>query len=139
MKVAIPTNGERGLDEEVSNIFGRAPFFTIVDLDSMSVVAKRNPGSLAQHAAGVASARAILNSGTSAVITREIGPNSYEILREAGVKVFSGVGTVKDVVERLKRGELEEFKEHTRGFGHDLGRGRGFGRGFGRGGRGRWM
>ena len=125
MKIAIPTNGDRGLDEEVSQIFGRAPFFTIVDLDSMAVVPKRNPGSLAQHAAGVASARAILNSGASVVITREIGPNSYEILKEAGVKIFSGDGVIRDVVERFKRGELKEIDYIVRGFGRGRGRGRG--------------
>lgn len=37
MKICIPTLGEKGLDEQVSEHFGSAPYFTIIDLESNGV------------------------------------------------------------------------------------------------------
>jgi hypothetical protein len=37
VKVAIPTMGNNGMDEYVSEHFGRAPTFTLVDLDTNKV------------------------------------------------------------------------------------------------------
>ncbi len=141
MRIAIPTTGEKGLDDIVSPVFGRAPFFTFVDLDDngniSNVFTKQNPGSLAQRSAGIAAAQTIISNGANVVIAQQIGPNSFDILRAGNIKILSGAGNVKDVVERYKRNELPELAM-SGGFGRGFGRG--FRKGFGRGGfgRGRW-
>ncbi len=139
VRIAIPTNGDKGLDEVVSPIFGRAPYFTYVDVDGdvKNVFSKQNAGSLARNAAGIASAQGLLHNGANVVIAQSIGPNSFDILKEAGVKILSGSGSVKDLIEKYKSGSLSEVnvpQESGRGMGRGLGRGfgRGMGRGFGR-------
>ncbi len=132
MIVAIPTMGDKGLDEVVSSIFGRAQFFTFVDGDNVEI--KKNPGAFAQHAAGVVSAKIILNSGAKVVIAQQIGPTSYELLKEAGVEIFRGSGRIKDVLEKLEKNELDKLLPG--GYGHGFG-GHGGGHGFGGHGR-RW-
>jgi len=49
MKVAVPTMGNEGLDEEVGQHFGRVPTYTIVDTETNDVKVINNTS---QHAGG---------------------------------------------------------------------------------------
>jgi predicted Fe-Mo cluster-binding NifX family protein len=95
--------------------------------------------------AGIQSAQFIASKGAEAVITGNCGPNAMSALSAAGVKVIIGqTGTVREAVERYKRGELGSTPaanvEAHYGMGGGGGMGRGMGRGMGMGGgKGRGM
>jgi len=101
--------------------------------------------------AGIQSAQFIASKGAVAVITGNCGPNAMSALSAAGVKVIIGqTGTVREAVERYKRGELgstpaanveAHYGMGGGGMGGGMGRGmgRGKGRGMGGGGMGRAM
>ncbi|MBC7110505.1 MAG: NifB/NifX family molybdenum-iron cluster-binding protein [Archaeoglobi archaeon] len=106
MKVAVPTMGTRGLEEEISQHFGRAPTFTIVDLESNEVEIIPN---MSEHMGGTGKPpEHLAKLGVSAVIVSGIGPRAIEMFRSFGIEVYSGAsGRVKDAIELFKRGLLQ--------------------------------
>ncbi len=112
MKVAISTTSG-GLDDKVSEVFGRAVSFTIVDIENgevKNVEVVRNDFAVRGGGAGVAVSQFLVDKGVNAVITGNVGPNALAVLSSAGVKVYRGGGLkVKEAIEKLVRGELEEI------------------------------
>ena len=141
MKVAVSSNGDK-LDAQLDPRFGRCAFFLVVNPDDMSFQVFENESAFQGGGAGIQAAQFLTSQGVEAVITGHCGPNAVQTLSAAGVELFAGqAGTVKEVVERFKTGNLKRTSEATvdSHFGMDsgtgIGRGGGMGRGMG-GGRG---
>jgi predicted Fe-Mo cluster-binding NifX family protein len=118
MKIAITSTG-RTLDAEVDGRFGRAQIFLIVDTETSGVKAVDNQQNLdAPQGAGIQAAKTIVDKGAEVLITGHCGPNAFKALQVAGVKVVvDAQGTVGQMVERFKRGELE-FAQNSDVPGH---------------------
>ena len=112
MRVAVSTTSG-GLDDKVSDVFGRAVSFTIVDVEDgeiRNIDIVRNDFAVRGGGAGVAVSQFLADTGVNAVITGNVGPNALAVLSSAGIKVYRGSGlTVKEAIEKLIRGELEEI------------------------------
>ncbi len=112
MKIAVSTISG-GLDDNVSEMFGRAASFTLVDVENgeiKNVEVVRNDFAVRGGGAGVAVSQFLVNKGVNAVITGNVGPNALAVLSSAGVKVYKGSGlTVREAVGRLVEGKLEEI------------------------------
>ena len=55
MKIAIPTKGDKGLEDSVSDVFGRSERFTILEIADGSIVnveVVENPAASYKHGAG---------------------------------------------------------------------------------------
>lgn len=131
MKICV-TAVAPSLDAQIDPRFGRCAYFIIIDLDTMSFKAIPNTSASALSGAGIQAAQTVVNEGVEAVITGSVGPNAYQVLASAGVKIFTGAfGTVKEAVEAYKTGRLREA--FAPGFGMGRGMGMGMGRGMGRG------
>ena len=105
MRIAVTSAGE-GMDSEVDPRFGRAAFFIIGDTKTMEFTAVANENA-AGGAAGIGSARRIIDEGAEAVLTGNCGPNAERTLSVAGVKLYTAVtGTVTEAVELFKSGQL---------------------------------
>ena len=105
MRIAVTSTGE-GLNSEVDPRFGRAAFFMIGDTETMDFTAVENENA-AGGAAGVGSAKRIIDEGAEAVLTGHCGPNAERTLSAAGVKLYTGVtGKVAEAVELFKSGQL---------------------------------
>ncbi|MEM0053484.1 MAG: NifB/NifX family molybdenum-iron cluster-binding protein [Nitrososphaeria archaeon] len=130
MKVAVSSTGN-SLDSQVDPRFGRCPYFLIVDTDTMQFEIIENRSAFEVSGAGIQAAQNIVLKGVQVVITGNVGPNAYQVLSSAGVRVLTeAYGTVKEAIEKFKRGELvESFGSGLRGGG----RGRGYGMSVGRG------
>ena len=139
MKVCV-TAGASGLDAPMDPRFGRCPFFVIVDLDSMSENSVSNTNVMATSGAGIQAAQEVARQGATALITGNIGPNAMQTLSAANIDVYlhqSG-GSVRDVVEKFKRGEFTKIAAPSVQPHAGMGQGRGSGgQGRGRGGGGR--
>jgi predicted Fe-Mo cluster-binding NifX family protein len=128
MKVAISSLG-RDLESPVDPRFGRCPYFVIVDVETLAYEAISNSAVGTPHGAGIQAAQLIVSKGARAVLTGNIGPKAFSALSATGVEVLTGAsGTVKDTLERFKRGELSSSVAPTVG-GHFGQGGRGMGRG----------
>jgi predicted Fe-Mo cluster-binding NifX family protein len=128
MKICVSSTAN-SLDAPVDLRFGRCPYFIIVDLETMQFEAIPNMASGAMGGAGIQAAQIIASKGAKVVITGNVGPNAFQALSAAGIKIITGVyGTVREVVEKYKRGELKEMNASAVGghFGMGAGRGRGW-------------
>jgi predicted Fe-Mo cluster-binding NifX family protein len=89
-----------------------------------------NMASGATGGAGIQAAQTIASKGAKVLITGNVGPNAFQALSVAGIKIVTGAfGTVREVVEKYKRGELSETSAPTVGGHFGMGRGRGRGQG----------
>lgn len=135
MKVCVTaTAGD--LNAQVDPRFGRCQHFVFVDSDTMAIEAMPNEAIAAPGGAGIQAAQTVVNKGVDVLISGNIGPNAFQVLSAAGVKVVTGAyGTVKEAVEMYKNGKLSETGVSTvaahAGMGMGGGRGGGRGMGFG--------
>jgi predicted Fe-Mo cluster-binding NifX family protein len=132
MKIAI-SSSDGSLDGAIFPTLGRCPFFTIVEDKEMKSNALENPGGMAGGGAGIAAAQTIIDSGAGAVITGNCGPNALAVLLRAGIRVYTTSGQIKDAINALAEGKLQELKSPTNPGHFGMGFGRGQGRGFGGG------
>jgi predicted Fe-Mo cluster-binding NifX family protein len=128
MKICV-TAAADGLDDQLDPRFGRCPYFVIVDSETMKFETVANTASGAMGGAGIHAAQMVASKGVKVLITGNVGPNAFQALSAAGIKIVTGAfGTVREAVERYKRGELkgETSAPTVRGhFGMGMGRGRG--------------
>jgi len=108
MKIAISAEGQ-DLESPVDPRFGRAQWFIIADLETGGFEAINNEQNLnAAQGAGIQAAENVASYSASYLITGHCGPNAFRALSAAGIKVIVGAeGTVAEVLERFKRGELK--------------------------------
>jgi len=136
MKVAVSSNG-KNLDARLDPRFGSCQFFLIVNPEDMSFAALNNKGAAQGDGAGIRTAQFLASQGVGAVITGNCGPNAVQTLSAAGIELFPDqAGTVKEVVERFKKGNLKPINEATvdSHFGINVAAGSGRGDGMGGGG-----
>ncbi len=108
MRLCVPTEDDRGLAATMAEHFGRAPFFTFVDVgggvddDTARVV--RNPDCHA-HTGGCHHVPILEAHGADAVVCRGIGRRAAAALIEAGIAVHApSARTVADIVTEFRQG-----------------------------------
>jgi len=142
LKVAVSATGT-DLEAQVDPRFGRCQYLVIVDTDTMEFEVTMNSSASAMSGAGIQTAQTVADKGVQAVITGNVGPNAYQVLSSAGVRIFIGAfGTVREAIESFKNGQLREATTPGpagKGMGPGMGMGGGMGRGRRMGmGRGMW-
>lgn len=114
MRVCIPTISEAGLDGRLSPHFGKAPYFTLADVEAGRVRALSNPN--ARHEEGRCDAvQAVRGMGVDVVVCRGMGPKALESLRRHGVAVLVTDGwTVAEALRGFREGLLAPLtREHA--------------------------
>jgi len=131
MRIAIPTQGTAGLDDQVEEHFGRAQHYTLIDIENGEITdvqvldvpyAEHGPGDLPNW---------LHSQGVDVVLAWGMGPRAVEFFEQLGIEVITGAtGRVREVVEGYLRGSLEtiewvEPEGHGRGHRHRHGKGPG--------------
>jgi predicted Fe-Mo cluster-binding NifX family protein len=137
MKIAVSATTPN-LDADIDPRFGRCQYFIIVDPDTMEFETLANSGAAAGGGAGIATAQTLTGKNIETVITGNCGPNAYDALTAAGIKVVTNAsGKVRDAVRQYKSGQFKassqpnvapHFGSGGRGMGGGMGRGRGMSR-----------
>lgn len=111
MKVAISATGNH-LNADVDNRFGRCPWLLLVDTDSLQCEAIQNTAADAQSGAGTSTAQLVLEKEAEVVISGQVGPNAYEVLKQGGVRIFiaSKEMTAEEAVDKFKNNQLEQME-----------------------------
>ena len=112
VKLAVPTEGDKGLEDSISEVFGRSGKFTIIEVVNGSIVKVEiieNPAASYRHGAGPIVVKILSDMGVNAVAAREFGLGVSTLLEQNGIKKFNvkaGI-TVKEAVQKI----LEELSK----------------------------
>jgi predicted Fe-Mo cluster-binding NifX family protein len=101
MKICVSAMGG-SMEAKVSERFARAPYFIIVDSETMKFVPIVNSAENMQGGAGPEAVRQISENGAEVILTGDLGPNAQFALKEAGIKGVTGVSggkTIRQAVE----------------------------------------
>jgi predicted Fe-Mo cluster-binding NifX family protein len=133
------TSTGKDIEARIDTTFGRAPYFLIIDTDTNATEVIENTAGTQGQGAGIAAAQLISNKGVDGVLTGYVGPNAFDALKAAGIKLFVGASSkdrVKEALAKFNKGEYKEAPTPSEippcGQGMGRGRGRGMGRGRGR-------
>jgi predicted Fe-Mo cluster-binding NifX family protein len=144
MRLVISSSGS-GLDSPVDFRFGRCPYFVLVETGDRKIKSHKAVGNVSANqmgGAGMTAAQAVADMRPDAIITGNMGPRAFQVFTQLGIDVYQGNGTVREVAERLLKGELQKISGPTGPMfmGGRPGMGNAPGRGLGRGaGRRGWQ
>lgn len=99
--IAIPTSGNKGLDDRVHEHFGKAPTFTLLNLETGGLTIIDNTS---EQMGGTLSAPELIRStGADTVAVGHLDPRAAERCAELGISVLCGAsGSVRDVMQQVR-------------------------------------
>ncbi len=107
MKIAISSMGNQ-MDSLVDPRLGRAAWFIVVDTETMDFNAIPNEAAEASQGAGIQAAQTMCKLGITAVITGNVGPNAFQALTAAGIRMFEAVNvSVKAAVDQFMNDDVQ--------------------------------
>ena len=111
MKIAITSIGAK-LKDKVDPRFGRCRYFILFDTETNKFEAVENTGAQGMGGVGVQSGQIMADKGVEAVLTGSCGPNAFQTLQVAGIKVITGAsGTVQEAIDKFKLGKLKAISQ----------------------------
>jgi predicted Fe-Mo cluster-binding NifX family protein len=111
LKIAVPTKAYAGLEDTVSEVFGKAKTFTIVDVENGQVRKVRvidNPAASYDYGSGPVAVKTLADLKVDFVMAAELGPGASGLLehyriRKVSVKPNTRVADViKENLAKLK-------------------------------------
>lgn len=111
MKIAITSMGPK-LEDKVDPRFGRCHYFILFDTETNQFEAIENTGAQGMGGVGILSGQIMADKGVEIVLTGSCGPNAFQTLQVAGIKVITGAaGTVQGAIDKFKLGELKAISQ----------------------------
>ncbi|PKP55586.1 dinitrogenase iron-molybdenum cofactor biosynthesis protein [Candidatus Atribacteria bacterium HGW-Atribacteria-1] len=111
MKIAITSMGAK-LEDKVDPRFGRCHYFILFDTDTNKFEAIENTGAQGIGGVGIQSGQIMADKGVKTVLTGSCGPNAFQILQVAGIKVITGAtGTVQEAIDKFKSGAFKAVSQ----------------------------
>ena len=113
-RIVVPTVNESGLNAQIAEHFGRAPYFAVVELaDNGEVLDVKTVTNVGEHAGGMGYTHDnILEFRPNAIIVYGMGPRGLSTFQSAGVAVLkANANTVKEVVAAYRDDKLQELTE----------------------------
>ena len=118
MKVAITTE-KIGLNSNVSQVFGRSPYITIVNLENNEIKKETTIENPVKHEKGAGNLLAdyLVKKEIDTIISKKMGPVAFYILQNAGITVYksSALNATKNL-KLLDEGKLKEVTTISSGY-----------------------
>jgi predicted Fe-Mo cluster-binding NifX family protein len=108
IKIAIPTNGKKGMEDTVSEVLGRATTFTIIELKENAteiIEILENPAASYKHGAGPIVIKMLIDKGVEMITAGEFGPGVYTLLEQHKITMLtvkSGITVTNALKESMK-------------------------------------
>lgn len=120
----MSTDG-RSLGSQVSPIFGRCPYFLIVEVEDGKIKDSKvleNSAIDQSSGAGTAAAQLVGDEEIDSVVSGAVGPKAFSALKKWKIDVFEAEpGSVEDNIEKLFAGELVKVEEPSGPAGMGMG------------------
>ncbi|HHU63610.1 MAG TPA: diguanylate cyclase [Clostridiales bacterium] len=111
MKIAVSSTG-KNLSSMTDVRFGRCNYFVIYDTEGQQVKAIENKGQMSGAGAGIAAANQIIDEDVDVVITGNMGPNAFRLVKNSDINIYrSGVVEVEKAIQLFKDGKLDELTD----------------------------
>lgn len=118
VKICIPAENDLGMDAQVCDHFGSAPFFVIVETgtDTCEVISNRND----HHEHGQCMPVQQLGTfGLDGLVCRGMGRNALARFTSIGIEVFTTRSqTVGEILEEARTGRLQPLDANQACAGH---------------------
>jgi predicted Fe-Mo cluster-binding NifX family protein len=116
MKIAIPVN-EKNIKSEVSQSFGRSPYFLIYDKETKKSVFIDNPAAQCSGGAGIKAAQTLVDENVRVIIAPRYGENAAKVLLNAEIKVLKNIaGGADDNIKAYENNKLDVLADIHKGF-----------------------
>lgn len=116
MKIAMPVD-DKSIETNISQSFGRAPYFLIYDTESKESIFLDNSAAASQGGAGIKAAQTIVDNQVAALLTPRCGENAAEVINKANIQMFKVINdSIEDNVNALKDGKLSLLVDIHAGF-----------------------
>ena len=110
MQIAISLQENKGLESKVSTIFGRCPFFMFIDPQNKEFEIKENAAKTASGGAGIQAAQMVVDQGSGAVISGNLGPKAHSVLASASIPVYQFPGgSAQEALEAYQQDSLKSL------------------------------
>lgn len=112
VRIVVPVSDEKGIDSHLSQHFGRAPFYAIIDLDEKGqVIGQGTIANTSEHFGGIGlPPDRILQLKPKALVTYGLGSKALRMFQDVGVAVLrTEANTVREVVSAYNNDELQEL------------------------------
>jgi len=89
--IAIPTKGDRGKWDTVSEVFAKAATFTFVEVREGKVIGVKvedNPARDLKQGSGPIAVKTLKDEGVGAIVAGELGPGATTLLEMNGIKMI---------------------------------------------------
>jgi predicted Fe-Mo cluster-binding NifX family protein len=112
-RIAIPTNNKKGLQDEVADVFARAPTFTIIEFfddEIKKVEVEINKAAKIKHGAGPIVSRELVQKNIDYIVAAELGPGATDFLKMEDVKIIKVHPKIKvnEAIEKILLNGLEQ-------------------------------
>lgn len=114
MKIVIPVLNDAGLDSNISDHFGRVPYYLILEIDNEGKVKNHSTiPNISEHRGGIGKpADHIIKLEPDAIVAKRMGPRAINLFQKAKIAVLkTGANNVINVISAYKKGELLELTE----------------------------
>lgn len=108
MKIAIPSEGDKGLQEHIAEHFGRCPFYTILDENKNVLQILKNTSA---HMGGQLQPPELLaENGIQVLLCRGIGRKALGLGKELGIDIYVDYNstTVEGIFDQYKANSLSK-------------------------------
>jgi predicted Fe-Mo cluster-binding NifX family protein len=122
-RIALATEDNQGLNGQISQHFGRCPFYLIVEVEGHEVVKTETVSNPYYHNHVPGKVPEFINEhGVNVMIAGGIGPRAIDMFTSLGIDVVSGAtGNVGNVLQAYLKGEISgvEACQHDHPGGHN--------------------
>jgi predicted Fe-Mo cluster-binding NifX family protein len=112
-RIAVATNGKKGLQDTVSKVFGRANTFTVVEIEGEEIHLLKvieNPALTYEHGAGPIAVKELVDSEVDLVIAPQLGVGASSILEHHNITlVLAEAGT--EIIEAVRHALKEAHRK----------------------------
>lgn len=104
--IAIPIESEAGLSSNISNHFGKAPFYLLYNTETNTSKIIKNTS---HHFGGKEHPPVMIkNAGATCVITGSLGDHAKDLFKKFGITLYLGTAsTVQELLDLYESGKLQ--------------------------------